>query len=69
VIAYFYLFHLATFATITISFAPHLAAMTSFLPLERVRPIDWVRRRRAVASPDGDLLPAPSLQAALPPEP
>jgi hypothetical protein len=37
-VAFFYLFHLATFAMITISFAPHLIAMTSFLPLERVRP-------------------------------
>ena len=45
VVAYFYSFHLATFATITISFAPHLVAMTSFLPLERVRPVEWVRRR------------------------
>jgi len=45
VVAFFYSFHLATFATITISFAPHLAAMTSFLPLERVRPVEWVRRR------------------------
>jgi hypothetical protein len=31
-------------ATITISFAPHQAAMTSFLPLEKVRPIVWSRR-------------------------
>jgi hypothetical protein len=45
VIAFFYSFHLATFATITISFAPHLIAMTSFLPLEKVRPIVWARRR------------------------
>jgi hypothetical protein len=44
-VAFFYLFHLATFAMITISFAPHLIAMTSFLPLERLR----LRRRQAVA--------------------
>ena len=49
VVAYFYSFHLATFATITISFAPHLVAMTSFLPLEKVRPVDWLKRRRAPA--------------------
>jgi hypothetical protein len=46
VVAFFYSFHLMTFATITISFAPHLAAMTSFLALERVRPIAWARRAR-----------------------
>jgi hypothetical protein len=45
VVAYFYSFHLATFATITISFAPHLAALTSFLPLEKVRPVEWARAR------------------------
>jgi len=32
-----------TFATITISFAPHLAALTGFLPLEKVRPVTWLR--------------------------
>lgn len=42
----FYLFHLVTFATITISFMPHLVAMTSFLPLERVRPLVWARQAR-----------------------
>jgi hypothetical protein len=44
-IGIFYAFHAVTIATITISFAPHLAAMTSFLPLERVRPIEWLRSR------------------------
>ena len=44
IIAYFYLFHAMVMATITISFAPHQAAMTSFLPLEKVRPIVWARR-------------------------
>jgi hypothetical protein len=44
VIAFFYAFHVMTFATITISFAPHLVAMTSFLSLEKVRPIVWSRR-------------------------
>ncbi|HEX5543596.1 MAG TPA: HTTM domain-containing protein [Micromonospora sp.] len=43
-IGFFYSFHLVTMATITISFAPHLVAMTSFLPLERVRPIEWLRQ-------------------------
>jgi hypothetical protein len=42
-VAFFYSFHAVTFATITISFAPHLAALTSFLELEKVRPIAWVR--------------------------
>jgi hypothetical protein len=50
-IAFFYSFHLATFATITISFMPHLIAMTSFLPLERVRPVVWLRRRFPGALP------------------
>lgn len=42
-VAFFYSFHVATFATITISFAPHLAALTSFLPLEKLRPVEWTR--------------------------
>ncbi len=41
-VAYFYSFHVMTYAMITISFAPHLVAMTAFLPLERVRPIVWL---------------------------
>jgi hypothetical protein len=45
IIGFFYVFHLMVMATITISFAPHQAAMSSFLPLEKVRPIVWVRRR------------------------
>ena len=43
-IGFFYSFHLVTIATITISFAPHLAAMTSFLELERVRPVHRLRQ-------------------------
>lgn len=42
-VAFFYSFHAITFATITISFAPHLAAITSFLALEKMRPIAWAR--------------------------
>jgi hypothetical protein len=42
-VGFFYSFHAVTFATITISFMPHLAALTSFLPLEKVRPIRWTR--------------------------
>jgi hypothetical protein len=42
-VAFFYSFHAVTFATITISFAPHLAAITSFLALEKVRPVVWAR--------------------------
>ena len=45
IVAFFYSFHLFTFASITISFAPHLIAMTSFLALERLRPIHRFRRR------------------------
>jgi hypothetical protein len=43
IIAYFYLFHLFTRLAITIWFAPHLVAMTSFLALEKVRPLHWLR--------------------------
>ncbi|HEX5595018.1 MAG TPA: HTTM domain-containing protein [Micromonosporaceae bacterium] len=43
-VGFFYSFHLVTIATITISFAPHLVAMTSFLPLERIRPVERLRR-------------------------
>jgi hypothetical protein len=43
VVGYFYLFHLVTWLAITISFAPHLIAMGSFLALERVRPLRWIR--------------------------
>lgn len=43
-VGFFYSFHLVSFVTITISFLPHLVAMTSFLPLERVRPVVWARR-------------------------
>ena len=50
VVAYFYSFHVFTFAAITISFAPHLIALTSFLPLEKVRPVarlrGFIARRR-----------------------
>jgi hypothetical protein len=42
-VAFFYAFHLGTFAAITISFMPHLVALTSFLPLEKVRPVIWLR--------------------------
>jgi hypothetical protein len=44
-IAGFYFFHLLTFCLITISFIPHQIAMAGFLPLERVTPIAWLRRR------------------------
>lgn len=43
-VGFFYSFHLVTMATITISFAPHLVAMTSFLPLERLRPAHRLRQ-------------------------
>ena len=44
-VALFYAFHLMVLATITISFVPHQIAMASFLPLEKVRPIEFIRRR------------------------
>lgn len=45
-IAGFYLFHAVVFATVTIAFVPHLVAMTCFLPLEKVRPVVWLRHLR-----------------------
>ena len=48
-VVFFYTFHLMTFSMITISFAPHLIALASFLPLERAREL-FVRRRAAQAS-------------------
>ncbi len=45
VIGGFYAFHAMVYAAITIAFWPHLIAMASFLPLERVRPVVWVRTR------------------------
>jgi hypothetical protein len=72
VIGFFYLFHLATIATITISFAPHLVAMTSFLALERVRPIEWLRRLHRSRT-DRPTVPRPrepaAAQASAEPEP
>ena len=53
----FYSFHLVTIITITISFAPHLVAMASFLPLERARPVD--RLRRLTGSRPGRARPSP----------
>jgi hypothetical protein len=57
VIGFFYSFHLVTFTMITISFAPHLVAMTSFLPLER-----WwerlVSRRGRRPAPEEEKPPA-----------
>ncbi|GIE93563.1 MFS transporter permease [Paractinoplanes rishiriensis] len=62
VVAFFYSFHAMTFAMITISFAPHLVAMTSFLHLEKVRPIVWTRRLlgRAPTPHPPDPVPAAS---------
>jgi hypothetical protein len=51
-----FLFHVLVFATISISFLAHLVAMTSFLPLERVRPVDRLRAgldRREPLVPSG----------------
>jgi hypothetical protein len=79
-VGYLYLFHLLTFLTITISFAPHLIAITSFLPLERTRPVKWLRRAlaRSGGGPDSGESTAPPIspspprqrrRAALPSEP
>jgi len=57
-VGFFYSFHLVTVATITISFAPHLLAMTSFLPLERLRPVHGIRR--VLSSRRGGAVPTPA---------
>jgi hypothetical protein len=54
-VLFFYGFHVVTILTITISFAPHLVALTSFLPLEKA----W---------PPYRLRPAPEQPAAAPVE-
>lgn len=70
-VGFFYSFHVVTIATITISFAPHLAAMTSFLPLERVRPLVWARRltgRETSGAPKDEPEPALPNADAEPPD-
>ncbi|MEV0330681.1 MFS transporter permease [Micromonospora echinospora] len=64
-VGFFYSFHAVTMATITISFAPHLVAMASFLALERIRPLVLPRRlaRR------GGREAAPARTAATGPDP
>ncbi|MBY8871606.1 HTTM domain-containing protein [Micromonospora sp. PLK6-60] len=57
-VGFFYSFHAVTMATITISFAPHLVAMTSFLPLERVRPVWWLRGLLGRQPAAGAVVPA-----------
>jgi hypothetical protein len=54
-IAFFYGFHLFTYAAITISFAPHLIAMTSFLALERL----WPARDGARGGAAGEAVTVP----------
>jgi hypothetical protein len=44
-----YVFHAMVMATITISFLPHQVAMASFLPLEKVRPLEKLRSWRPAA--------------------
>jgi hypothetical protein len=51
-VAAFYLFHVMTFATITIVFLPHCVALLALLPLERfgVRRLNLVPQREAIAT-------------------
>lgn len=50
VVGGFYAFHMMVFGAITIAFWPHLVALACFLPLERVRPVEWARTRLASRS-------------------
>jgi len=43
IVAGLYGFHVITALALTITFAPHLVAMTAFLPLEQVTPVRWCR--------------------------
>jgi hypothetical protein len=52
VIGLFYGFHVMVFGALTIAFWPHLVAMAAFLPLERVRPVAWLRRRLGRPEPE-----------------
>jgi hypothetical protein len=62
-VALCYGFHLTVFATVTISFVPQMVALASFLPLEEVRPLVWLRRaagsrgRHEGIRPTGEPLP------------
>lgn len=47
IVAFFYAFHVAVFAALTISFLPHLFAMACFLPLEKINPRELARKTRA----------------------
>lgn len=40
-----YGFHVMTYSAITIIFLPHLVALTAFLPMEKLRPVHWLRDR------------------------
>jgi hypothetical protein len=57
-VAGLYGFHAMTYAAITISFLPHCVAMASFLPLEKVRPLVWLRARLSRSRATGPAQPA-----------
>jgi len=46
-------FHLATFATVTILFLPHVVCLTAFLPLEKIELGPFRMRRRGATVPEG----------------
>jgi hypothetical protein len=50
IVGLLYLFHVGTYAALKIAFFPHLIALAAFLPIEKVRPVVWVRRRLPVRS-------------------
>jgi hypothetical protein len=56
IVAFLVIFHIMTFAMITIIFLPHVLCMLSFLPLERLVP-----RWRSAQTPSVDPQPQPSV--------
>ena len=66
-VAGFYLFHATVFATITISFAPHLVALASFLPLEHLAG-PWPRRAARPPAGPAPIPPDAAEPVPVPPE-
>ncbi|THV38537.1 HTTM domain-containing protein [Glycomyces buryatensis] len=60
IVAFFFCFHITVFAAVTISFLPHVFALSCFLPLERINPRDLARKARNRLRRNGAVPPAQS---------